>query len=111
MALSQSLREFLPLKDLVKEILSNYRFDTSKMSYTIKSKVFEDNQGAIVVATSPRMTPTSKFIAVKYYWFKEHVWKAFDIVKILESKQIAYMFTKGLQDERFLYIRKLMYGW
>ena len=47
-ALSQSLREFLPLKDLVKEILANYRFGTSKISYTTKSKVFEDNQGAIV---------------------------------------------------------------
>ena len=38
MVLSQSLR------DLAKEILVNYRFDTSKMSYTTKSKVFEDNQ-------------------------------------------------------------------
>ena len=110
-ALSQSLREFLPLKDLVKEILANYRFDTSKISYTTKSKVFEDNQGAIVVATSPRMTPTSKFIAVKYHWFREHVGKAFDIVKISGNEQIADMFTKGLQGERFSYIRKLMCGW
>ena len=109
-ALSQSLREFLPLKDLVKEILANYRFDTSKISYTTKSKVFEDNQGAIVVATSPRMTPPSKFIAVKYHWFREHVTKEFDI-EILGNGQIADMFTKGLQGERFLYIRKLMCGW
>ena len=110
-ALSQSLREFLPLKDLVKEILANYRFDTSKISYTTKSKVFEDNHCAIIVATSPRMTPTSKFIVVKYHWFREHVGKAFDIVKISGNEQIADMFTKGLQGERFVYIRKLMCGW
>ena len=57
------------------------------------------------------MTPTSKFIAVKYHWFREHVGKAFDIVKISGNEQIADMFTKGLQGERFSYIRKLMCGW
>ena len=57
------------------------------------------------------MTPTSKFIAVKYHWFREHVGKAFEIVKISGNEQIADMFTKGLQGERFLYIRKLMCGW
>ena len=57
------------------------------------------------------MTPTSKFIAVKYHWFREHVGKAFDIVKISENEQIADMFTKGLQGERLLHIRKLMCGW
>ena len=57
------------------------------------------------------MTPTSKFIAVTYHWFREHVGKAFDIVKISRNEQIADMFTQGLQGERFSYIRKLMCGW
>ena len=42
--LSLSLHHFLPMKDLVKEILAKYRFDTSNISYTTKSKVFEDNK-------------------------------------------------------------------
>ena len=58
-----------------------------------------------------KLTSTSKFIAVKYHWFRQHVGKAFDIVKISGNEQIADMFTKGLQGERFLYIRKLMCGW
>ena len=63
------------------------------------------------MATSPRMPPTSKFIAVKYHKLREHVGKVFDIVKISGNEQIADMFTKGLQGERFLHIRKLMCGW
>ena len=101
MALSQSLREFLPLKDLVKEILANYRFDTSKISYTTKSKAFEDNQGAIVVATSPRMTPTSKFIAVKYHWFREHVGKAFDILRFQGMNKLQICSQKAYKVKGF----------
>ena len=71
------------------------------MSYTTKSKVFEDNQGVIVVGTSPRMAPISKFIAVRYHYVRQYVGKAFDIVKVPGNEQITDMFTKGLQGERF----------
>ena len=47
------------------------------------------------------MTPTSKFIAVKYHWFREHVGKAFDIVKISGNEQIADMFTKTYKVKGF----------
>ena len=42
------------------------RFDT-------EFNVFEDIVGTIKVATFPRLTPTSKFVAVNYYWFIQHV--------------------------------------
>ena len=34
--------------------------------------VYEENNGSIVVATSPRMTTTSKYISVNYHWFRQH---------------------------------------
>ena len=67
-ALSQSLHELLPLKDLVKEVTSALNLSDDFSTIT-KSTVFEDNQGAITIATSPHLTPTSKHIAVKYHWF------------------------------------------
>ena len=41
--------------------------------------IYEDNNGAIVVAKFSRMTPTSEHIDVKYYWFRQHVGKEFVI--------------------------------
>ena len=43
------------------------------VTVTTKSDVFEDNNGALTVATLPRITPQSKFFAVKLHFFKEHV--------------------------------------
>ena len=65
--LSQSLRNLLPVKDLAKETLKGLGLNTKKIKAVTKSSLFEDNSGAIVVALSPRLNPTSKFIAVKYH--------------------------------------------
>ena len=75
------------------------------------STVYEENNGAIFVATILRMTPTSKHIAVKYHWFRQHVGKEFVIWKIKSENQKADIFTKGLQGEIILKIRKLLCGW
>ena len=73
--------------------------------------IYEDNNGAIVLATSPRMTPRSKYIAIKYHWFSQHVGKEFLVRKIESKNQKAEMFTKGLQGPIFVRIRKLLCGW
>ena len=54
------------------------------------------------MATSPRMTPTSNHIAVKYHWFRQHVGKEFVIRKIESENQKANIFTKGLQGQIFV---------
>ena len=39
-----------------------------------KSTIFEDNNGALQLATVPKMTLRSKHIAIKYhFFFREHV--------------------------------------
>ena len=60
------------------------------------------------MATSPSMTPTSKKIAVKYHWFRQHIGKEFVIRKIESENQKADIFTKGLQGEIFVMISKLI---
>ena len=60
--------------------------------------------------TLPRMTPTSNNIAVKYHWFRQHIGTEFVIRKTESENQKADIFTKGLQDEIFLRIRKLLCG-
>ena len=60
------------------------------------------------MATSPMMTPTSKHIAVKYHWFRQHVGNEFLIWKIESENQKTDIFAKGLQGEIFVRIRKLL---
>ena len=111
-ALSQSLRDLLPTKDLVSELLAGMGSDPKKLKFISKSTVYEDNNGAIRVATCPKLTPTSKFIAVKYHWFRQHVESGeIQIEKIASNKQLADIFTKGLQGDSFIKIRKLLCGW
>ena len=109
-ALLQSLNDLLPLQDLVNEVV-----DVLKLPYHLsivtKNTVFEDNQGAITIATSPHLTPTSKHIAVKYHWFHDHIGKDFEIEHVDTDNQIADLFTKGLQGSHFTNLRKLLCEW
>ena len=110
-ALSHSVRALLPLKSPFKEVIDNLVIDNENLKFMSSSTIYEDNNGFIVVATSPRMTPTSKHISVKYHWFRQHVEKEFVIRKIESENQKADIFTKGLQGQIFVIIRKLLCGW
>ena len=79
--------------------------------FVSSSTIYEDNNGAIVVATIPRMTPTSKHIVVKYHWFRQHVGKEYMIWKIESENHKADIFTKGLQGQIFVRIRRFLCGW
>ena len=74
-ALSHSDRSLLTLKIIIKELINNLVIDSEKLKFVSRSTVYEDNNGAIVVATIPSMTPTSKHIAVRYHWFRQHIGK------------------------------------
>ena len=105
--LSHSVRALLPLKSLIKEVIENLGIDCENLKFVSSSTVYEDNNGAIVVATSTGMTPSSKHIAVKHHWFRQHVGKEFLIRNIESENQKSDLFTKGLQGQIFVRIRKL----
>jgi len=115
-ALSAAMREMLPLKRLVKAVAKVVTGDDNVQMLT-KSDVFEDNNGALTVATLPRITPQSKFFAVKLHFFKEHVKTEenpegdVEIHKICTSKQLADIMTKGLVKDKFEPLRDALMGW
>ena len=98
------------MKSLIKEVIDNLGIDSEKLKFVSSYTIYEENNGSIVVATSPRMTPKSKHIYVKYHWFRQHVGREFVIRKIKSENQTADIFTKGLQGEIFLGIIKLLCG-
>ena len=110
-ALSAALRDLVPMRELICEVAAALSLNEAMKCRTY-SKVFEDNNGCLILATSPKLMPRSKHIAVKYHWFREHVRKGkIHIIKVATDKQKADIFTKGLPTETFYNIRKLLMGW
>jgi hypothetical protein len=115
-ALSSAMREMLPLKRLVESIAKVVTQDANVV-VTTHSDVFEDNNGALTVATLPKITPQSKFFAVKLHFFREHVKTTnnptgeIHIQKINTVDQLADLFTKGLVEAKFTPLRDKLMGW
>ena len=77
-----------------------------------KCKVWEDNESCIKVAKSPKFTPRTKHIAIKYHHFRRFVQDGtIDIRSIDTKEQIADIFTKPLPEATFVYLRRLLMGW
>jgi hypothetical protein len=111
-ALSQSMQDLIPMRRLLQETGSALNLDFSQPAI-LHSTVFEDNNGALSLALSPKMSPRMKHIAVKYHHFREHVGedKGIMVVKIDTTIQKADIFTKGLPAETHQGLRKLLMGW
>ena len=69
MALSNSVRDSCTPKFLIKKVVDNLGMNSERLDFLSISTVFDSKNSAKIMATSPRMTPTSKQIAVKYHWF------------------------------------------
>jgi hypothetical protein len=111
-ALSQAMRELIPLRELLQEIGTNLELDFAH-PVIMHSTVFEDNNGALGLASSPRLTPRTKHISTKYHFFRTMIGpgKGIRISKIESAEQKADCFTKGLPDQTFQHIRKILQGW
>ena len=103
-ALSQSLRDVIPLMSLLAELKSV--FPGTKDMPTIHCTVFEDNKGCIDLVNIPKMRPRTKHIGLKYHHFRKHVSDKTISIKYIDTKdQIADLFTKALSDPQFTYLR------
>jgi len=111
-ALSQAMRDLLPMRNLVQEVCAS--FDIPRDKVTAISTVWEDNNGALKLANKelPICTPGSKFFAIKYHWFRSHVQSGeVEVVEVDTKAQAADPFTKGLCEAEFLPKRKMLVGW
>jgi hypothetical protein len=110
-ALSQAMRELLPAQCLVAEVQQALKMQL-KGAPVVKSTVFEDNQGAVALANSPKMNPRTKHIGIKYHFFRDHVARGDVSVEWVESSlQKADILTKGLGSVKFAEVRRLLLGW
>ena len=74
--------------------------------------VFEDNNGALVLATTQRTTSRTKYFNVKWHFFWQYIKNGtVQVEPISTTDQLADYLTKGLTREVFERIRKAVQGW
>ena len=87
----------------------NYR---SGKTPAMKCTTWEDNRSCIEVAESPKFTPRTKHIALKYHHFRQFVNDKTIVIKPIDSReQMADIFTKPIDEKQFAYLRKKLMGW
>ena len=123
-ALSQSMRELIGFREILKEIYTHVLKDIQaydSLTFNTVSKtfgeiptstVYEDNEACLRFATTPKMSPRTKHIAIPYHFFRSKVENGeINIVGIKTGNQMADQFTKGLPQDKFLSDRKKLVGW
>jgi hypothetical protein len=110
-ALSTALREVIPLMELIQEMKAQgFGFKNSKP--TVHCKVFEDNSGAVEIATVHKYRPRTKHINTQYHHFRSYVLdRRITIKTISTTEQWADMLTKPLAAPWFCKFRKAVLGW
>ena len=103
------------METLVIEVVKVVGQDTNIPEFSNHSTVYEDNYGALKVTHNHNlsiMTPVYNNIAIKYHWFIEKIYIDQCYVKKVDGKyQKANIFTRGVQGDILLHIRKLLRGW
>ena len=111
-ALSDAMREVLPLQSSLEYLATTIGYDKKVLSSLLVS-VHEDNAACLKLATLPpgQFTPRTKFYAVKVHWFRSKLNKQRRVVKIDTKLQRADILTKGLSTDSFESIRFQLCGW
>ena len=121
-ALSQSMRDLIPLREIIKEMQQYVhttnisKLPTSTLSKAFhpipQSTVFEDNESCLRLANLGKMSPRTKHIAIPYHFFRSKIEELEIKVESIDTKeQLADQFTKGLPEPQFIILRKPLCGW
>ena len=127
-ALSQSMRDLILIREILKEIMSvvcdrpsNITFHTHSKAFAevarapstiAPSTVYEDNAACLKFVQTGQLSPRTKHIGIPYHWFRSKVVSLdIAIVAVSTHGQLADTFTKGLCVTKFQAARRLLMGW
>ena len=119
-ALSKSCKDLFPLINLLQEFLDVLDLESLPLTH-LHVQVHEGNVGALSLGKLElrRMTPRSKYYAIKYHWVRENIGfhegpygtRNVELVKIASKDQLGDIFTKGLPVATFIVLQKKVMGW
>ena len=108
--LSQAMRTTKVLMRFFRELEKHVAgFKASKPN--VKCKAFEDNNGALHLATAPQMKPRTNHINIKYHHFRSMIGKEVTLEKVATENQLADIGTKPLVRKAFEKLRERLLGW
>uniref|UniRef100_A0A7S4AV79 Reverse transcriptase Ty1/copia-type domain-containing protein n=2 Tax=Pseudo-nitzschia australis TaxID=44445 RepID=A0A7S4AV79_9STRA len=115
--LTNALRALIPIRSMVTDTL-NFLHLPSSQHPEVHCTVFEDNQGAYLLATNQRLSVRTKYFCVKHHFFWSYVYDKrrnpdgwLVVVKSSTDLQNADMLTKGLVCHLFESNRLRVQGW
>ena len=132
MALSQAMRDLIPIREILKEFMAVVFEIQPSIAYHAHSKSFsnvaegtvpyhaidqsipyEDNHSCLKFARMAQLSPCTKHIGIPYHWFCTKIVVNLDIhIEPIDTKdQLADQFTKGLCTVKFQAARLLLMGW
>jgi hypothetical protein len=110
-SLSAAMRELIPLRSIVDEIRGALSLPLPETARA-HSRVFEDNQACLQLATTHRLTSRNRFYNCRLHHFWSFVRSGdLSIEAVSTTDQLADLFTKGLTRQPFEYLRKKLMGW
>ena len=113
--LSAVLKTSIPIVNMLEEMASlGFPILARQREQTIHCSVFEDNSGALQIATVPKMRPRMKHINNMYFHFVEYTSRddsPFSFHKVATEDQSADMLTKPLPLPALEKHRKTILGW
>ena len=106
-ALSTSMREVLPLHNLITAVGTGFGLD-HMVNTTFKCTAHEDNTGCEMLANLKpgHTTPRSRFYDVKLHWFHSMLSKTVTVIRCATVDQLADIYMKPLPREPFERIQK-----
>jgi hypothetical protein len=132
-ALSQAVRDLVPIREILKEILKvvfdcnpvfqyqmhSKAFDKNSLDPSLiqnqiipQSSVFEEYSACLKFATLPQLTPRTKHIGIPYHWFHSKIEDLEIIIECIDvANQLADCFTKGLPIDLFKSACKRLLVW
>ena len=131
-ALSQSMRDLIPIRQILQEIMQTVFRAQPTIAYHAHSKafedvapgtipslstieqstVYEDNHACLKFARMAQLSPRTKHIGIPYHWFRTQVINlSIHIEPVPTNKHLADQFTKGLSLVPFQISRRILMGW
>ena len=108
--MSYALRETIPMMEILKEL--EHHSNLPSKTPTVKCRVFEDNSGAVEIASVHKYRPRTKHLNIRLHHFRDYVTNGLiKICKIDTDDQMADILTKPVQNPKFQTLRAKIMGW
>jgi hypothetical protein len=109
--LSYALRDGIPMMELLKE-MKKLNFPIRSTTPKVHCKVFEDNSGAMEIATTHKFRPRTKHLNVKLHHFRDYVTRnEISVHPIGTADQLADYLTKPVNYNILTKLRRTVMGW